>query len=276
MKKRPYYYNQVQIEVKSNMCFRGLEHLPVFLVLVSVATFFVTYIIAISKNDVSPYFPYISDTGTKPPESCIFGQFLNVAAALALWTMYVRFKLVQALAGEEDSKLRRLNKVSFVLGVFSSLGLSLVANFQETQVEPVHITGAALVFGFGVVYAFLQTWLSYHMFPDYNGIYICRIRLVISVASLICMIITFSAATVSRVLGHPKDRLHWKPEDPGFNAHIISTFGEWITAVTFLCFFFTYIRDFQKVKVEIRARLSVRHLDEAPLLLPNESTRVLA
>ncbi|KAJ8299447.1 hypothetical protein KUTeg_023507 [Tegillarca granosa] len=142
------------------MCFRGLEYLPVFLVLVSVATFFVTYIIAISKND-------------------------------------------------------------------------------ETLVEPVHITGAALVFGFGVVYAFLQTWLSYHMFPDYNGIYICRIRL-------------------------------------GFNAHIISTFGEWITAVTFLCFFFTYIRDFQKVKVEIRARLSVRHLDEAPLLLPNESTRLLA
>lgn len=255
---------------------RGLSYLPISLVLVSLTTFALTYIISVARGDVSAYFPYISDTGTKVPESCIFGQFLNIAAALSLWTMYVRYKLVQALAGDEDSRLRRLNNVSLFLGIFSSLGLSLVANFQETSVEPVHIAGAALVFGFGVIYAFIQTFLSYHMHPDYNGLYICRIRLFISVLSLVCMIITFVAATISRIKGQPPDRLHWKPEDPGFVAHITSTIGEWITAVTFLLFFFTYIRDFQKVKVELVAVVTVRHLDEDPSLGPNESTRLLA
>ena len=33
------------------------------------------------RNIIKPYFIF-SDTGTKPPESCIFSQFLNMCAAL--------------------------------------------------------------------------------------------------------------------------------------------------------------------------------------------------
>jgi len=44
-------------------------------------------------------------------------------------TMYVRFKLVQAF-NNADRSLRVLNKVALFMGALSSLGLSLVANFQ--------------------------------------------------------------------------------------------------------------------------------------------------
>ncbi|CAC5401683.1 DRAM2 [Mytilus coruscus] len=249
-----------------SMCFRGLSYLPILLVLTSFATFIVSYIIAIVRHDVSPYFPYISDTGTKPPESCIFGQFLNISAALAIATMYVRYKLVSQISVGEDTKLACLNKAGLVLGILSALGLSMVANFQETNVEPVHVTGAALVLGVGVIYAFVQTSLSYRMNPDYNGLKICRIRLAISCIALTAMIITFVSATVSRIQVHGHiDKTKWKPEDGGFTAHIISTISEWVTAVTFLLFFFTFVRDFQKVKLGIVATVLVRHLDVEPV-----------
>ena len=50
----------------------------------------------------------------------------------------------------------------------------------------------------------------------------------------------------------------------GFEAHIVSTISEWVTAVTFLTFFFTFIRDFQKVKIGMVATVLVRHLDVEP------------
>lgn len=256
---------------------RGMSYLPLLLVVLSVATFVVTYIIAILNDDISPEFPYISDTGTKPPESCIFSQFLNICAALCLCTIYVRYKLVEVLGDTvEDAKLRRLNKVGLFLGVLTAFGLSLVANFQETNVEPVHLTGAALVFCVGVVYAIIQTALSYHMEPDFNGKYICRVRLTLTILSTLVMVITFVSASISRYQKNPDtDKLHWKPDEPGFTTHIISTIGEWITALLFLFYFLTFVRDFMRLKIEVRPQIFVRHLDEEPTY-PGEYTRLLA
>jgi len=253
-----------------------MSYLPLLLVVLSVATFVTTYIIAIVKGDVAVYFPYISDTGTTSPESCIFSQFLNICAALALGTIYVRYKLALALGGLEDPKLRRLNFVGLILGVFTSLGLSLVANFQETNLEPVHVTGAFLVFGVGVIYAFIQTALSYHMYPDFNGLYICRCRLALSTCSLLAMVVTSTGAAISRMQKKADtDRLHWKPEDPGFAAHIVSTIGEWVTAIVFLCYFLTFVRDFTKLRLDVHPQLHVRHLDEEPVY-PTERTHLLS
>lgn len=38
------------------------------------------YISAVLRQDVVPVFPYISDTGTWPPESCFFGIMLTIGA----------------------------------------------------------------------------------------------------------------------------------------------------------------------------------------------------
>lgn len=40
------------------------------------------YGISLSNKHISSVWPYISDTGSLPPESCVFGQLLNIAAFL--------------------------------------------------------------------------------------------------------------------------------------------------------------------------------------------------
>lgn len=40
------------------------------------------FIISTSKDHVSLWLPYVSDTGTLYPESCIFGQLFNIGALL--------------------------------------------------------------------------------------------------------------------------------------------------------------------------------------------------
>lgn len=259
------------------MCCRGMSYLPLLLVLLSVTTFVVTYIIAISRGDVTAEFPYISDTGAEPPESCIFSQLVNTCAALCLCTIYVRYKLVEVLGNaREDTKLRRLNKAGLVLGIIISVGLSLVANFQETNVEEVHMVGAGLVFGIGVIYALIQTSLTYHMEPHFNGMCICRVRLALTIISAVLVVITFVSAVFSRLNKAPgTDKLHWKPDEPGFAAHIVSTVGEWLTALSFLAYFLTFVRDFMKLKIEVKPSVYVRHLDEEPIY-PDENTRLLA
>ncbi|XP_048729265.2 DNA damage-regulated autophagy modulator protein 1-like [Ostrea edulis] len=245
------------------MCCQGLSYLPLVTVVLAFSTFILTYVLAVLEGDVNPYFPYISDTGTKQPESCVFGQLINIASAIAFGTIFVRYKLVQSMIQPGELSISRRNKCALVVGALSSFGLSLVANFQETSVEIVHLIGAGSVLCFGVIYSFLQTSISYKMYPDYNGRRICAIRLVISVISLIGFITSFTSAAISRKQGHPENRMKWKPTDGGFAAHITSTISEWVTASTFLCFFFTYVKDFRKIKMGIVARVQVSHLDES-------------
>ncbi|ERE88960.1 DNA damage-regulated autophagy modulator protein 2-like isoform 2 [Cricetulus griseus] len=108
---------------------QGLCFLPSALVIWTFATFIFSYITAITLHHVDPALPYISDTGTVPPERCLFGVMLNIAAVLGIATMYVRYKQVHALNPEENLIIK-FNKAGLVLGILSCLGLSLVANFQ--------------------------------------------------------------------------------------------------------------------------------------------------
>ncbi len=43
---------------------------------------FLRYGIAVSENHVDSVWPFISNTGTFAPESCVFGLFLNTGALL--------------------------------------------------------------------------------------------------------------------------------------------------------------------------------------------------
>ena len=61
----------------------------------------------------------------------------------------------------DQSSIIRANKAAVVAGFISAAGMSLVANFQETNVLSVHLTGALLSFGGATVYLWLQVML-YH------------------------------------------------------------------------------------------------------------------
>lgn len=51
--------------------------------------YFYRYSIAVLLGHTAPEFPYISDTGTQSPESCIFGQALNLGAFLSKYKFII-------------------------------------------------------------------------------------------------------------------------------------------------------------------------------------------
>ncbi|MCI4382140.1 hypothetical protein PGIGA_G00260200 [Pangasianodon gigas] len=228
----------------------GVCFLPTFLVIWSSITFIVNYLIALFREDVDVIFPYISDTGATPPESCIFGLMATISAFAGFATMFARYKFVQKLIEKTGGVPHNLNLAAFVFATLSCIGMCFVATFQETQVMPVHDTGALMFFISGVVYIILQTIISYKVHPYGSSKGMCHIRTAFAVVAFLAVIPTLICASFLSI-----SKLHWTPEDKGYTLHVVSAVSEWIAAFTFVFFFFTYIQEFKqftlKVNVEI-------------------------
>ena len=69
-----------------------------------------------------------------------------VRASAGMATVYVRYKQVEALTGEAEIKLNRLNRFGLLLGLISSFGMCVVANFQVSAAGPgsVHSCGVCV------------------------------------------------------------------------------------------------------------------------------------
>ncbi|XP_049893890.1 DNA damage-regulated autophagy modulator protein 2b [Epinephelus moara] len=242
---------------------QGLCFLPAALVIWTTASFVFAYITAVVLRHVDPLVPYISDTGAMAPERCIFGIMLDVSAFLGMATVYVRYKQVEALTDEGELKLNRLNCFGLVLGLISSFGMCVVANFQKTTLFSMHLVGAVLTFGVGALHILVQTLLSLLMQPHIHSKTIFLVRLGIGVWTLSSIISMFISSVImySSLPGVdvPK-KLHWIPGETGYTAHIISTVSEWSLALSFISFFLTYIRDFQKITLRAEADLQSSHL----------------
>uniref|UniRef100_UPI0037E99C51 DNA damage-regulated autophagy modulator protein 2b n=1 Tax=Semicossyphus pulcher TaxID=241346 RepID=UPI0037E99C51 len=246
---------------------QGLCFLPVALVIWTAASFIFAYITAVVLRHVDPLVPYISDTGTMPPERCVFGIMLDVSAFLGIATVYVRYKQVEALIGEDELRLKRLNRIGLLLGWISSFGMCVVANFQKTTLFSMHLVGAVLTFGVGALYIFVQTLLSLYMQPHVHSKTTYKARLGIGVWTLCSIISMFISSVImySSLRGvDVPHKLHWIPGETGYTAHMISTVSEWSLAFSFIMFFLTYIRDFQKIDLRAEAVLQSSHLYDLP------------
>lgn len=92
---------------------------------------------------------------------CLFATFLFMhfcclfSVALAV---YIRYREVEEIEKtmENNENVGNLNKKSLWLGFIASFGVSIVGNFQETNVFAIHVLGAFLAFGLGTVYICLQ------------------------------------------------------------------------------------------------------------------------
>ncbi|KAL3058142.1 hypothetical protein OYC64_010345 [Pagothenia borchgrevinki] len=242
---------------------QGLCFLPAALVIWTAASFVFAYITAVVLKHVDPLLPYISDTGTMAPERCVFGIMLDVSAFLGMATVYVRYKQVEALTGEEELKRVRLNRFGLLLGLISSFGMCVVANFQKTTLFSMHLVGAVLTFGVGALYILVQTLLSLYMQPHVHSKNIYLVRLGVGLWTLGSIITMFVSSVImySSLPGvDVAHKLHWTPGETGYTAHIISTISEWSLAFSFISFFLTYIRDFQKITLRAEADLQSSHL----------------
>ncbi|KAL7371240.1 hypothetical protein ABVT39_022591 [Epinephelus coioides] len=226
---------------------QGLCFLPAFLVIWSSSTFIVSYIIALFRGDVDVIFPYISDTGAKPPESCIFGLMTFISACAGISTIYARYKFVEKLSADTGMVSPHLNKTALVLGLLSCLGMCIVATFQETLVTSVHDIGAILFFVSGVLYIILQSVISFRAYPFGSSICVCRVRVCIAILAVLAFFPTLICAFYVK-----QTTLHRDKEDEDYPFHVASAVCEWIVAFSFICFFLTYIDDFKLFTLRVK------------------------
>uniref|UniRef100_A0A8I5T032 DNA damage regulated autophagy modulator 1 n=4 Tax=Pongo TaxID=9599 RepID=A0A8I5T032_PONAB len=234
------------------LCFlRGMAFVPFLLVTWSSAAFIISYVVAVLSGHVNPFLPYISDTGTTPPESGIFGFMINFSAFLGAATMYTRYKIVEKQNQTSYFSTPVFNLVSLVLGLVGCFGMGIVANFQELAVPVVHDGGALLAFVCGVVYTLLQSIISYKSCPQWNSLSTCHIRMVISAvscAAVIPMIVCASLISITK--------LEWNPREKDYVYHVVSAICEWTVAFGFIFYFLTFIQDFQSVTLRISTEIN--------------------
>ncbi|XP_024232977.1 DNA damage-regulated autophagy modulator protein 1 [Oncorhynchus tshawytscha] len=225
----------------------GICFLPISLVIMSSSTFIVSYLIALFEHDVDVIFPYISDTGAEPPESCVFGLMTVITAFAGMATMYARYKFVEKLNEKVGGVSPALNQGAFWIGMLSCLGMCFVATFQETTITAVHDAGALLFFVSGVLYTILQSIISYKAFPYGCSLALCRVRTGMATIAFLAVFPTVVCAVFVT-----QTTLHRKTEDEDNVFHLVSAVSEWIVAFSFIFFFFTYIHDFKKFTLKLR------------------------
>lgn len=79
----------------------------------------------------------------------------NVTVCFIIYIRYSQVKEFMSVFQLKES-LKHWNDWALILGLLSSFGLSLVANFQETSVLVVHMIGGFLCFGGGTAYFWAQ------------------------------------------------------------------------------------------------------------------------
>ncbi|KAM3727407.1 DNA damage-regulated autophagy modulator protein [Dirofilaria immitis] len=208
----------------------------------------IKYCIAVSKGHVTVFWPYISDSGTLPPESCIFGQLLNLAAVFFAITAYLRHRqLIEFYwhyLKQRDGSWRNYSTICLWFGYFSAFGVSLIGNFQEINFIIIHYIGAFMAFGFGLIYIWIQTIFTYRMQPKFIENIIPHCRLFLSCLSTIFFT---TVGVFGTIFGdQPKTSFtynqlqKWTPEKQHYIEHTIATCSEWLLAICFEFYILTF------------------------------------
>jgi len=214
--------------------------------------FFLAYIIAVSLGHAELGWPYISDTTTRPPESCIFSQLVNVGALLLALTFYVRYKQVAEYCSSYQLPRRLAVLNSFCLGAgwTGALGLSLFANFQETEVAVIHWTGFYLFCFFGLFWVWGSVLASYSLYPLSISKCLLLSRLVFASISSVTMGVMLVAGAVARSQFHGEDPGKWSPSDGGWVWHCASTGSEWIMALSLDISILSLVPEFRRIGLD--------------------------
>lgn len=72
------------------------------------------------------------------------------AVAMIIYLKYGQIKYM--ISKKAVASIDGLNKSALIIGLLFCFGMSIVANFQETNMIVIHWIGATMIFGFGSVY----------------------------------------------------------------------------------------------------------------------------
>lgn len=176
-----------------------------------------------------------------------------MSAYLFSFTIYIRYKQIEKYSREvlslESTKILKINYSTLVIGIISCLGLTVVANFQEINLRPIHLSGAIVCFSSGLLYCILQTWMSYKMHPLVNTRAVAHYRLVLTCIMFCSFVIALVLGPIAISRFHGPDRSRWRPEDGGYFLHMIAAINEWITAFCLNFFLLSYTGEMLKISV---------------------------
>ncbi|KAF5304397.1 hypothetical protein FQR65_LT18873 [Abscondita terminalis] len=214
-------------------------------------------------------FPYISDTGAMSPESNIFGQCLNIGAAMMFIVLYVRYRQIDYDIRTKNIILNPIwNKIGIILGFTASLGVSLVGNFSELSVLSVHMLGAFIAFLGGNFYFIVQTWISNVYFNSRcvkisKIVYYARLFIACLLIPLFISGSVFGSLSLERFHGIAqalnfkatyrndfagKSILWWTEEDGGYTFRLISVFSEWFSYLLTYVYVATFSSEFGDIE----------------------------
>ncbi|XP_042248269.1 modulator of macroautophagy TMEM150B [Thunnus thynnus] len=147
--------------------------LPVFLAVFGTVGIWTVFAIAVTNGSVNitEGMPFISHCGTYSPQSCLFSQVCNICSVLALWIVVIRFQQVRDYGNHG-----KVNIASIVLGFISSIGISIIGNFQQSVLMGVHLLGAFLAFFVGLGYFWVQLFLTYRAKPCQDQCWVGAVR----------------------------------------------------------------------------------------------------
>ena len=239
------------------LLFRWLRphHFLLLMVTSSFLAFICGYAISVGDHIVAALFPSISGTGTETPASCVFGILLHISAVFGIISMYIRHRHFEGNS-LDDHKIHVINDISMFLGFLSCIGMTIVANFQASKAMIPHVVGAFMIFVLGNVYCWLQSYLAYHTIGGINKK--IKTRIILSTCSALSFVLMFTFGRIAAMKANGKvDVLHWDSNNPGYYAHLVSTFCEWIMVICFLLYFVTFYQEFKNIQSKITINIKM-------------------
>ncbi|KAB0801644.1 hypothetical protein PPYR_03830 [Photinus pyralis] len=239
-----------------------LNHWPILTFSWFVLTFIVSYVWALCNDHIYPLFPYISDTGALSPESCMFGQMMNIGAVMITVCHYTRYRQIRFLNDVENSTfVHKLNKCGLYVGAVGCLGISMVGNFQESQFLTLHLVGAVMVFCCGSLVLCIQTAITFKLrsayikYPEFgisNKVIYFRVFLtvwihVLQTSTVVFSILAFLLYNNTAEMSFAK-YLHWSEEDGGYYFRLVATFSEYGVVLAYLSYLLTMGREFKALE----------------------------
>lgn len=196
-------------------------------------------------------FPYISDAATYAPESCIFSQVVNMITMLMCVMIYIRYSQIKECTStfHVSASLLKWNHWALIFGLTSTIGLSIIANFQETSVIVVHLIGALLCFGGGTAYFWIQAICSFYLHPLGCTLRLAHLRTALSIFCTICFFVIFITGILARLAYKGTNPRKWYKEDGGWELHVVSTITEWLCAMAFCVYILTFTEEFRDIRI---------------------------
>jgi len=216
------------------------------------AAFLLSYLIAVYLGHTHWGWPYISDTTTSPPESCIFSQLVNIGVLFVTATIYIRYKQVAEYCSSYQlpSRLSILNAFCLASGWGGAVGLSFFANFEETEVPTVHFVGFYLCFLLGLVWAWCTVLATYTLHPMAAPWWLVLLRLGLAITYSLTFLTMWITGGVAWSRYDGQFPVVWSPEVGGWTMHCFSTASEWLMALSLDLTILSLVPEFRNLTLD--------------------------